>query len=960
MTRYRQIQGQSGEAWVDHQSGSGPFAPEPRSAASPEVPDGNHFRDKAVPAGSATEPRLALLIGNSRYKWAEPIDNPVRDVRLVAWALEGLGFTVSRIENAGLKQMQDTVLAFGEALEAAGPEAVAFLYFAGHGVQQDGANFLIPVDAQLPSPRYLAARAMALDAVVGELARTNRKATVILLDACRHALQGFAAETGSPTEGLARARLPRPAQLVFSTAAEAMSSDGAQEHSPFAQALADELPSLLTPGRRIQDVIDDVASKVSLATDGEQTVAVYREGMLLPLALTAEDEARLRDWSKRRPYRLRHRQILMRTLAGAFTLAAVAAAVLWLGAYPETRTTWLLRAGLLDRADYDFACEPPWDGPPDRYGLTRRDWCLTLDDSGMIGKVSAEAPAKEVAAGLAAGDPKALYLTAMRTAIEVRRLSGPQRTAGASEAQALAARVARTDLPRGGIAPYVVGGHPLIADRSIVALRRDVEAARKQGVLLATLLIAVIDNDQRTVGLELTAAAAADAIETALRRLDESDSSGQTADFAARMFSGRDAPWVDLASPERERFWLRRAAFAGYAPAAADFLDRSGRDAAYVLTKAERDRLYAVVTAKDDPRGLYWRAQARIAAGKPAGDDETIALVTRAAEGGYIPAILELADLYLSGSGPHDPDLGQAILWLERGSTLGDAEAIVRLAAILARGLTSPDGHVRLAARPKDALRLLERPEVAADPRAMMSLAEVLRYGPMELRDRPRAEMLVRQIEARLPYPDIASAAREETRRIRIERALSLGAEPAVGIARGSPDAPLTLSLALSPSCPVCALAADLAPFDDLVARKQLRIAILPIWDDNDEADREAALVTVCAAREARFAVFMRLVERRDTWTAATDSTLRRQALAAAVADLDTALPEIDTCLADQAAKAALERQRDFLVRSLGVREPMATFVGGNRLNFYLPEDLLAAVKAQLPNDAASTDSTRP
>lgn len=949
MARYRRF-GLLGEGTrVEHQPGNRPSRQEPRAAASPDAP----------PPGAATEPRLALLIGNSRYKWAEAIDNPVRDVRLVAWALEGLGFTVSRIENAGLAQMQDAVLAFGEALDAAGPQAVAFLYFAGHGIQQDGINFLIPVDAQLPSARYLPARALALDTVVTELARGTRKATVILLDACRNELRSPDAETASPTEGLARARLPRPAQLVYSTAAQAMSSDGAQDNSPFAQALADELPGLLTPGRRIQDVIDDVAAKVSLATGGEQTVAVYREGVLAPLVLTAEDEARLRDWSRRPPYRLGRRQILLRTVAAGVAMLAVAAAALWFSAYPETRTTWLLRAGLLDRAGYDFSCEPPWDGPADRYGLTRRDWCLAFDDTTLTGKVAAGAPAKEVAAGLAQGDPKALYLTALRVALESRSLSGGQRTARVSEAQALAARVARTDLPRGGIAPYVVSGHRLLSDTGIVALRRDVEAARERGVLLATLLVAVIDNDQRAVGSELTAAAAAAAIEAALRRLDENDPSGRTADLAARIFSGRDATWIDLASPERERFWLRRAAFAGYAPAAADVLDRARRDPAYALTQTERERLIALVTAKDDPRGLYWRAQPRGSGDEIPDDDTAIALITQAAEGGYLPAVMELADLYLHG-GPHRaPDITRAIHWLERGSALGDAEAIGRLGAIWARGLVAPDGHVRLAARPEDARRLLERPEVATDPRAMLSLAALLRYGPTDLRDPARAEALVRQVEALLPYPDTALAAREESRRIRIERALALVAEPAVGISGGSPRAPLTLSLVLSPSCEACGLADALAPFDDLRMRGQLRVAILPVWDEGDAAGAEAALVAVCAAGEARLAVFQRLAERREAWATPADPAQRRQALAAAIADLAGRPSEIDACLADEAAKAALQRQRDALARLLDVRDRGAAFVGGHRLDFYLPEDLLAAVKAQLPPDATGAAPPR-
>jgi hypothetical protein len=100
-----------------------------------------------------------------------------------------------------------------------------------------------------------------------------------------------------------------------------------------------------------------------------QTVAVYREGLLPPLTLTAEDEARLRDWSKR-PYRLSRRQILLRTLAGAAAAVMLGAVALWFSLYPETRTGLLLRANLLDPALYDFTCAPPWDGPADKYGLT--------------------------------------------------------------------------------------------------------------------------------------------------------------------------------------------------------------------------------------------------------------------------------------------------------------------------------------------------------------------------------------------------------------------------------------------------------------------------------------------------------------------------------------------------------------------------------------------------------------
>lgn len=959
MTRYRRFETQGDRDRVNHLPDAGSFNSARQQAVFPDAVVYGRSRDQSVPAIVTTEPRLALLIGNSRYKWQEPIENPVRDVRLIAWTLEGLGFAVSRIENAGLTQMQDAVLAFGEALEAAGSDAVALVYFAGHGVQQDGANFLIPTDAQLPSPRYLTTRAMALDAVVTELGRTKRKATLVILDACRTALPGLDLETGSPTEGLARGRLPAPAQLVYSTAAEATSSDGERENSPFATALADELPSLLTPGRRIQDVIDDVAAKVSLATSGEQTVAVYREGVLMPLALTVEDEERLRDWSKRRPYRLSLRQVIVRSIAAAVALAMLTAATLWFGAYPETRTTWLLRAGLLDRIDYDFACEPPWDERPDKYGLTRRDWCLSVDDSNLTAKVETGARWEAVKAGLAQGDPKALYLTTLRNAIEARSLSGSARSAAVANAMPLADRVARTDLPRGGIAPYLVSGHPLLAERGMTSVRRDVEAASARGILIATLLLAVIDNSKREAGLPLTAAATGEAIETALRRLDENDPTGRAADLAAWIFSGRIAMWIDLVSPERERYWLERAAFAGHAPAAADFLDKSRRLPAYALSADRRDRLYAIVSTSNDPRGKYWRAQSRRTAGVPFDDEETIKLLTQAAEGGYAPAVEQLADFYLSEGAGREPDIDRAVHWLQLGVSQGDAEAIVRLAAIWARGIDAHEGKTGLAARPEDARNLLERAEVADDPRAMMALATLLRYGPEKQRDPARAERLLKQIEARMPYPDIALAARGEANRITTESALALGTEPAVAIAIGDPGAPVTLSIAVSDACETCTYAIGPGPLRDLVARRQLRLSILPIWQADGELEKDAALLTVCAARETRFDIFMRLLERRNAWASAPDRAQRRQAMSAAIADLNGRPPEIDACLADHSASAALERQRDFLVRSMGVTGD-TIFVGGRRIDYPFPEDVPLAVKAQLPPDTGPTAAQHP
>jgi len=105
----------------------------------------------AMPAITAhtqvqSENRLALLIGNASYK-SSPLKNPVNDVRLMESALIDAGFTVIKAENASRREMQRIVRDFGERLKQSG--GVGLFYFAGHGVQVKGANYLVPVDADI-------------------------------------------------------------------------------------------------------------------------------------------------------------------------------------------------------------------------------------------------------------------------------------------------------------------------------------------------------------------------------------------------------------------------------------------------------------------------------------------------------------------------------------------------------------------------------------------------------------------------------------------------------------------------------------------------------------------------------------------------------------------------------------------------------------------------------------------
>ena len=289
----------------------------------------------AAESASIGEPRLALLVGNDSYAQAA-LRNPVNDVRLIGKTLEALGFEVTRLENVDKATFHSAVIDFSARLEAAGSEAVAFFAFAGHGIQNDGTNYLLPVKADIPTSRHLAAGAMKLDDIVEELTRTPRKANVVVLDACRNnPLPKMRAVSRDVTRGLATLRMPDDGMMVaYSTAAGAVAEDGDERNSPYTLALVEALPGLLQPDRRIHDVFVEAAVRVREATEGRQNPALYLAGALPALVVTETDRARLKtiatgDETALRPARWRH--LLRPVRSGAWrkvtTVTAVAGAV---------------------------------------------------------------------------------------------------------------------------------------------------------------------------------------------------------------------------------------------------------------------------------------------------------------------------------------------------------------------------------------------------------------------------------------------------------------------------------------------------------------------------------------------------------------------------------------------------------------------------------------------------------
>ena len=208
----------------------------------------------------APSKKMALIIGNSEYG-ARPLRNPVNDARLVGESLETVGFQTTVKENLTLTEMKTAIQNFSRQLPKG---SVGLFYYAGHGVQIDGRNFLVPVDFN-PAESDIAKQAVEVDELMKALAGKSGL-SIVILDACRNAPAGF---TASNKPGLAEIRnAPAGTFIAFSTAPGKTAADGRGDNSPYSSALAENL--LLRPSR-LEDVFIRTRIQMDYLTGGKQT-----------------------------------------------------------------------------------------------------------------------------------------------------------------------------------------------------------------------------------------------------------------------------------------------------------------------------------------------------------------------------------------------------------------------------------------------------------------------------------------------------------------------------------------------------------------------------------------------------------------------------------------------------------------------------------------------------------------
>src|SRR5260370_15218689 len=216
---------------------------------------------------ASAESRLALVIGQSAYRSVPALPNPANDAKAVTQLLTDSGFEVSSASDLSQNEMREKVSEFAGKVAAKGADTVALVFYAGHGLQIDGENFLVPVDVGPKREADIPIQAVRLNDILNTLTSVPTTMRIVLLDACRN--NPFP-EFKAAGHGLAivDAKVGVPGTfLSFSTSPGAEADDGNGVDSPYTTAL---LAAAKSPGP-IEETFKRVRLSVNKATEGRQT-----------------------------------------------------------------------------------------------------------------------------------------------------------------------------------------------------------------------------------------------------------------------------------------------------------------------------------------------------------------------------------------------------------------------------------------------------------------------------------------------------------------------------------------------------------------------------------------------------------------------------------------------------------------------------------------------------------------
>lgn len=208
--------------------------------------------ERYAKANTASEGRIALVIGNAAYPGVGALKNPVNDARDIAAKLKRMGFDVILRTDARQKDMLRSLTEFGDKLK---PGSEALFFYAGHGMQVRGKNYLIPVDAEIRTESAVSSEAIDVDQLLDKLAPA--RLSMVILDACRN--NPFERRFRGGGQGLASINAPTGTLIAYSTAPGKVASDGDGRNGLYTQEL---LAAMGVPGIKVEDVFKRVRTNV--------------------------------------------------------------------------------------------------------------------------------------------------------------------------------------------------------------------------------------------------------------------------------------------------------------------------------------------------------------------------------------------------------------------------------------------------------------------------------------------------------------------------------------------------------------------------------------------------------------------------------------------------------------------------------------------------------------------------
>ncbi|MFW5689938.1 MAG: caspase family protein, partial [Spirochaetota bacterium] len=216
-----------------------------------------------LPAQEA--PRRALVVGNGEYEHFGELRNPQNDAIDVAASLRELGFEVTTVLNADHRTLFGRIRDFGD--ELAREPGVGLFYYAGHAIEVDGTNYLIPTDADIRAQDEVEFASVPLNLVLSKMESAANPTNVIVLDACRDNPLPATARSAGAGRGLTVVQAPPGSLIVYATEPGSTADDGQGRNSPFTTAF---LSHVATPGLDIELMFRNVRREVIESTSGRQ------------------------------------------------------------------------------------------------------------------------------------------------------------------------------------------------------------------------------------------------------------------------------------------------------------------------------------------------------------------------------------------------------------------------------------------------------------------------------------------------------------------------------------------------------------------------------------------------------------------------------------------------------------------------------------------------------------------